>query len=145
MKLEDARRMAESLTRKHNLTPAWAFCFDRAKVRFGKCDYRHKRISLSSHLVQLNGEPEVLDTILHEIAHALAPRGAGHGPAWQSLALAIGCNASRCYGTHVQRPQPRYVGKCTSCGQVIMRHRRTLIACGRCTRVFDPRYIFVWS
>ncbi len=145
MKLEDARSLAEALMRKHNVPPAWSFCFDRAKVRFGKCDYRKKRISLSSHLVQLNDEPEVRDTILHEIAHALAPRDAGHGPVWRAQALAIGCNGTRCYGTEVQRPRPKYKGTCGACGRVIYRHRRKVIACGQCTRVFDPRFAFVWT
>lgn len=145
MKLEDARSLAEALMRKHKVPPSWTFDFDRARVRFGKCDYRRKRISLSSHLVQLNSEAEVRDTILHEIAHALAPAGAGHGPVWRELALAIGCNGSRCYGTTVQRPLPKYQGKCASCGRVIYRHRRTVLACGKCTRVFDPRYAFIWS
>ena len=33
---------------------------------------------------------EVKDTILHEIAHALAVARAGHGPAWKTVARRIG-------------------------------------------------------
>lgn len=140
-----AQELAKALMRLHRLSSEWSFAFDRSKTRFGKCNYRKKQISLSKHLVELNGEAEVRDTILHEIAHALLPRGAGHGPAWKSLALSIGCNGRRCFGQEVARPAPKYQGTCPSCRRVIYRYRRGVIACGKCASVFDPRYVFVWS
>ena len=78
MTLTEARQLAHDLMRLHKVPAVWSFQFDHSKVRFGKCNYTKKEISLSRHLVQLNSEAEVRDTILHEIAHALAPRGAGH-------------------------------------------------------------------
>ena len=76
MELEAARRLALGLMREHRVPGDWLFEFDRSKVRFGRCHYGRKEISLSRHLVELNDEAEVRDTILHEIAHAL---GAGLG------------------------------------------------------------------
>jgi SprT protein len=131
--------------RLHRLLPEWTFTFDRSRVRFGKCNYHKKQISLSKYLVELNAEDEVLDTILHEIAHALCPPGSGHGPMWKSVALSIGCNARRCYGQEVARPAPKYQGTCPTCNQVIHRYRRAVIACGKCSPIFDPKYLFVWS
>jgi SprT protein len=145
MNLNDARALAADLMRKHNLPREWSFGFDRSKVRFGKCDYRHKRISLSRYLVEANQVEAVRETILHEIAHALAPRGAGHGPVWRSLAQSIGCNGSRCYGNEVQRPKPKFRGTCGGCGRVIYRHRRTAIACGKCAPTYNPKFAFIWS
>jgi predicted SprT family Zn-dependent metalloprotease len=145
MNLDEARSLAVALMREHNVPRDWSFGFDRSKVRFGKCDYGKKKLSLSSYLVEANKVDAVRETILHEIAHALAPRGAGHGPVWQSLALTIGCNGRRCYGNEVQRPKPKFKGTCRGCGRVIYRHRRTVIACGQCTSVFDLRFAFAWS
>jgi predicted SprT family Zn-dependent metalloprotease len=145
MHLGEAEEMAKDLMREHRLVPKWTFQFDRSKVRFGKCDYTNRIISLSRYLVELNSKGEVRDTILHEIAHALAPRGSGHGDAWRKVARSIGCNAARCYGEEVIRPTPRYKGTCPKCRRVIFRHRRTRIACGRCTPVFDSKYEFTWS
>jgi predicted SprT family Zn-dependent metalloprotease len=145
MKLGDARRLALRLMRTHGVPADWSFQFDRSKVRFGKCNYARREITLSQYLVELNDEPEVRETILHEIAHALVPRGAGHGPAWQTVAQSIGCQGKRCYGEEVVRPAPKYKGTCPSCRHVIFRHRRTVVACGRCAPVFDRRYLFVWS
>jgi predicted SprT family Zn-dependent metalloprotease len=144
MNLDDAELLAERLMRLHRVPRDWSFGFDRSRVRFGRCDYRRKLISLSRYLVELNSEEEVRDTILHEIAHALLPRGAGHGPAWKALALSIGCNGQRCYGREVARPAPKYRGTCPNCQRVIFRHRRTAIACAKCSDVFDPRFLFRW-
>ena len=144
MTLEDARKLAGRLMRLHKVPEEWSFRFDRSKVRFGKCSYSDKEISLSRYLVELNSEDKVRETILHEIAHALSPRGAGHGQAWRAVARSIGCQAKRCYGDEVVRPRPKYKGTCPTCRRVIYRHRRTVIPCGRCTKVFDQRFAFVW-
>ena len=145
MNFDDAHSLATNLMSKHKLPREWSFGFDRSKVRFGKCDYRHKRISLSRYLVEANGVEAVRETILHEIAHALAPRGAAHGPVWRAVAQSIGCNGSRCYGNEVARPKPRFQGSCPGCGRIIHRHRRTAIACGKCAAVYDPRFAFRWA
>ena len=72
MNLKDAEELALSLMRKHGLSH-WEFGFDRAKRRFGACNFSKKRISLSKYLTEVNEIEQVRDTILHEIAHALAP------------------------------------------------------------------------
>jgi len=145
MDLDKAHKLVLRLMKQHAVPAGWSFRFDHSKVRFGKCNYAAKEISLSRHLVQLNDETEVRETILHEIAHVLAPRSAGHGAAWKRVAQAIGCNANRCYGAEVVRPKPRFKGTCPACRRVIFRHRRSVIACGKCTRVFDERFAFVWE
>jgi predicted SprT family Zn-dependent metalloprotease len=145
MELAQARQLAEDLMRLHKLSPKWSFIFDRSKVSFGKCHYGKKQISVSRYLVELNGEDEVRDTILHEIAHALSPRGAGHGSAWRSVAQSIGCNGRRCYGAEVVRPAPKFKGTCPSCKLVIYRHRRIEVACAKCSPVFDRKYAFIWT
>lgn len=45
----------------------------------------------------MNGPPDqVTDTILHEIAHALAGPAARHGPAWKSIARRLGATPKSC-------------------------------------------------
>ena len=60
--------------------PKYYFQFDNAKRRAGCCDYRRKRISLSGYFTEHNNKTEVMNTILHEVAHALAGARAGHEP-----------------------------------------------------------------
>jgi predicted SprT family Zn-dependent metalloprotease len=145
MTLAEARELANHLMSQHRLVPQWSFHFDRSKVRFGRCNFGRKQISLSRYLVELNNEVEVRDTILHEIAHALAPRGAGHGPVWQALALSIGWSGRRCYGPEITRPTPKFKGTCPVCRSVVYRHRRSVASCGLCKAEFDPSFAFVWS
>ena len=74
MNLNDAKTLANELMNQHGLYD-WTFMFDDAKLRFGQCRHRSKEISLSRELTELNDVVHVKDTILHEIAHALLPRG----------------------------------------------------------------------
>src|SRR4051794_7171378 len=96
MNLYAARDLAITLMRQHGLSD-WTFRFDHARRRFGSCRTRLKLITLSRPLTFLNDEPQVRDTILHEIAHSLTP-GDGHGPAWRRKCAEIGANPRRCYG-----------------------------------------------
>jgi predicted SprT family Zn-dependent metalloprotease len=101
--LNEAAKLAFTYMHLHELDD-WHFRFDRATTRFGCCHHRSKTISLSSALVCLNEKSQVRDTILHEIAHALAgPKVRAHGREWREIALRIGCNGRRCYGDEVLR------------------------------------------
>lgn len=124
----------------------WNFIFDNAKMRFGQCDYGTKTISLSRHLVNLNGEEKIKDTILHEVAHAIVGHAAGHGWQWQQKAIEIGCNGERCYDPNeVATPAHTYEGRC-DCGTVVKRHRKSQkmyrLACKSCCQEYNLGY---WS
>ncbi len=145
MELSVAERMANDLLCRHGLSGQWRFVFDRAIRRFGNCNYRRKTISLSAELTRLNDEAIVRDTILHEIAHALVPRSAGHGEKWKAIARTIGCTAERCYGDEVVAPKRKYIGKCPTCGMTISRNRKKRVSCARCDRRFNSAHLFVWE
>lgn len=103
----------------------WTFGFDNAKKRFGVCKKNRKQITISKYLTFLNSEEEFRDTVLHEIAHALAiERGVhdGHGPQWRSIAREIGCVPRRCHNAEVV--PGRFVYNCGGCGKEARFHRR---------------------
>ena len=125
MTLFDAQNLAKRLMQEHGLTSQpqpWIFKFDRAVTRFGVCKYPNKRrsygiIGLSAPLTIRNGEAEVKDTILHEIAHALAGFKAGHGIGWRLWAARIGARPVRCYeAKNIERPAGKYTCTCKHCG-----------------------------
>ena len=58
----------------------WKTVIDRAKNRLGICRYSRKEIGLSRDFVELNSQEEVLQTILHELAHVIA--GPKHNHDW---------------------------------------------------------------
>ncbi len=144
--------MALSMMAQHGLdTPSgWRFAWDNARRRFGSCRYTKKLITLSRVLTRLNAEALVRSTVLHEIAHALAPRGAGHGPVWRAIAVRIGDDGARCYGAEVTEPAAPFVGTCPSCARTVERHaRRRNLACGACCRKYNggrhsAAYVFTW-
>lgn len=148
MNLDRAQMMAVDLMTYHGLN-GWTFGFDGARWRHGLCSYRRKRITISKALTELNTEDTVLDTILHEVAHALVPRGSGHGPVWKQRAVAIGCNGKRCADTNTVKAPAPFEGKCPSCGYTTKAYRRRNTACASCCKaynkgVYSALYRFVW-
>lgn len=141
-----AIRLAREQLDKHGLQD-WVVRYSpRAVNTFGVCYHQRKCILLSLPLVQLNSEVEVLDVILHEIAHALAGHTAGHGKEWQAVCRQIGARPERCYSTAtVTTPPPRFIGECPKCLRVITRNRRNTLSCGRCSpKEFNPDCKFNW-
>lgn len=113
MSAATVRSLAEKALEEHGLSE-WSFSWDRALRRAGACFYRARRISLSRHFVERNDEAAVLDTIRHEIAHALAwkhDRETGHGAAWRRWCRTTGARPVRCYDDQTDMPEPRY--QCT--------------------------------
>lgn len=56
----------------------------------------HEEIRLSKYLVEIPRE-QVIDVILHEIAHVIAGHEAGHGPKWKAACIKVGANPRRLY------------------------------------------------
>lgn len=119
----EVRKMAEGLLAAHGLAE-WKFGWNRRKRALGLCRYHLKRIELSVHFVVANGEEEIRETILHEIAHALAGQKAGHGAAWKAVCRRIGCKPERCDNGTAVMPAGRWHAACPGCGKQYSRHRR---------------------
>lgn len=139
MDLIEAEILAKDLLREHKLDlEGWRFEWDTAKKRFGRCNIRERLITVSAALTKLNSLEHFKDTMLHEIAHALAPVGAGHNHRWQYIALAIGCNGKRCYGDEVVKPPLKYTATCPACGRETQKARKgNQAACGRCCKLHN--------
>lgn len=142
MNLTDAYNLAESLMRQHGLREEvpgkfWHFEFSSGKKVLGYCKYSRRTLYLSAPFAKLNGEELVRDVILHEIAHALAPRGAHHGPQWQLVAIRIGARPEACQtGPDMVRVPGKWQARCPGCGTLFHRYRLTKrgTACRACCR-----------
>jgi predicted SprT family Zn-dependent metalloprotease len=121
--LEWAEERARVLMGQNGLfDQGWQFQFDRAVRRMGCCHHRQKLITLSPHAVELNVEQEVIDTILHEIAHALVGRGHGHDRVWKKMARRLGCTPKAC-AVHAKMPKGQWRAECPNCFLVFNKHR----------------------
>jgi len=138
------RVWGEALIRMH-LDESWSFEFDNAKRRAGLCDYQRKRISVSRYLAARFDDDEIHQTLLHEVAHALAGHEAGHGPSWKRIARSLGYVGGTTHHGETATELAPWIGQCPS-GHVAYRHRRPAreTSCAKCSRRFDRRFLFEW-
>lgn len=96
------------------LDQGWSVVDDsRAKRRGGQCRYDKREIGLSAtHLLSQWPREEVLDVILHEIAHAKVGPGHGHGATWKRMAEQVGASPTRCYSRGLPKADHKWVGEC---------------------------------
>ena len=133
----------------------------------GLCSYKDKCIILSAHHIDIHPDPDVINTIRHEIAHALCP-GHAHDYVWAEKAREIGCdNTSPCSNLSlspniidairsgadvevtfteqvIRTPQykvTRLQDKCEKCGKVAVEKSFTTTVLGK--GKFDIRFILL--
>lgn len=68
----------------------WKFTTNRRKRALGICNYTKKTIEISEHYLAVNTADQILDTITHELAHAIAGSEANHGAQWKRVHKALG-------------------------------------------------------
>ncbi len=153
MDKHEAYTLANKLIDQHLANTGYRFLWNNRRRAAGVCSYRTKSIQLSLPLTLHSDEKDVKDTILHEIAHALAGHEAGHGFKWQQIARSIGCNGDRCYNENnkqstyeAMKRVAKYIGVCPN-GHESFKNRlpKNERSCGLCSRRFDRRYLFVYK
>lgn len=111
---------------EHGLHNAgWRFRVNTRKSALGVCHYLTKTIELQRFHILNDSEESVVDTLLHEIAHALTP-GAKHSWTFKQKAYSIGCKSATCKSSNelVARPLGRYAFPCLKCGHKHSWNRR---------------------
>jgi predicted SprT family Zn-dependent metalloprotease len=124
MDLKQLETIAVQELRKHGLR-GWSFGLADTKRRLGVCKYRTKRIEIAEYYAR-NSPPEtVLDTLRHEIAHAIAGPAARHGPAWKAVAVRLGASPRACETSHQAVVEPGdWQATCPSCAKTAHLYRR---------------------
>lgn len=131
----------------------WTFGMNTNRSRFGVCKRRknrstgelsNKRIELSEWMI-VNADKsynEWVNTMLHEIAHALdiEIRGTSeHDYTWRRIALSIGCDGERCGNHKVDAKASKYTLVCPN-GHESASHKRSRAveqgraSCGKCSK-----------
>lgn len=138
--------MSESMMREHLDMSAWSFGFDNAKRRAGLCSYTDQKITISKYLVSIHSFDESRQVMLHEIAHALSGKRAGHGKKWLETAKSIGYRAERFSGKAIAEQTAPWLGHCPA-GHEHFRYRspRGESSCGLCSRGFSRANLIRWQ
>ncbi len=147
IKLAAIEVMARDLITRH-APDGWTFRWNNARVTAGVCKYGPRVIELSRPLALLwDADHDVRDTILHEIAHAIAGCKAGHGQQWRAACRQVGAKPQRCYPADMPALPARWEGTCPA-GHKRYKSRRSPGAapssCRQCSPRFDRRYLITW-
>jgi len=94
MERTDAVKQARALLDKYGLSD-WRVKLVTTNLLMGKCIYKDKCIWLNTHHIDTHPDFEIIDTIKHEIAHALTP-GDGHSTLWKNKAIELGALPQAC-------------------------------------------------
>lgn len=129
-KMPLSKERTQELYNKHHekfLTPLGKTVklkFNKNKGRAAVCFFNPLEISISEYYLESDvvTETDVNDTILHEMAHAIAGHEAMHGPKWKRVAKRLGCSAERCTNAFLASKHYKYSLKCGK-GCIVRRHR----------------------
>ena len=124
MDLEELETVARREMARHGLH-GWTFGLSKVRRRLGVCKYRAKRIEIAKYYARHSPPEAVLDTLRHEIAHALAGPAARHGPAWKAVAVRLGATPRACETSRRAVVAPGdWRASCPACKQTFHRYRR---------------------
>ncbi len=123
---------------------------DRFKRKAGQYHHGERKIRISRHLLE-NHPEEVIETIKHELGHALVMHRHGkrkikpHGKEWNSMMEELGVsNPEACHS--LQLTDYKYIVRCTNseCDAELGRYRKSrlvkkpgLYACKKCGCSFE--------
>ena len=144
-KFDRALALAERKIAEHLNPRVWSFGWDNAKRRAGLCNYVEKRISISTYYAQVHSLDDVMQVVLHEIAHALCGKEAGHTKKWLSVAKSIGYRAEKFTGKEIAQEFAPWVGTCPA-GHEHYRYRKPTrsLSCALCSSTYSRANLIEW-
>lgn len=129
MDLQELRAIANQQMTKYGLH-GWTFVLADTKRRLGACNYRTRRIEIAEYYARHSPPATVIDTLLHEIAHAIAGPAANHGPVWKAIAIGLGATPRACDNSAEVVVKPGdWQAKCPGCQKIFHRYRRPKTLC----------------
>jgi len=135
-RLLEIRKFALRLFAMHGLGD-WTFRYNKRKRAMGLCVYQRRSIELSLFFAGRNSPEEILDTLLHEIAHALVGPKHGHDGVWKKKCVEIGARPQRCGAANM--PRGKWQAGCGQCGKRFDRCQRPRVMKGWYCPCCGPR------
>lgn len=93
MNRQTASDIARQELAKHGLSEWHVRLTTEADKPFlGLCMYNDKCIVLNAHHIDIHPDADIINTIRHEVAHAIVGPSHGHDETWQTKAIECGCD-----------------------------------------------------
>lgn len=111
--MTDYCALGNSLIKEYPQLHGWRCKINNERESWGVCNYSRKTIYLSKFLIDLGTHAEIVQTIYHELAHALTEKYTSHGPEWLAQARELGYtgNATADRALPVKH---KYIGHCAN-------------------------------
>ena len=143
MKLKDAEEIVELIWKRAKLNNI-KFKWGNMKKGFGyyRINNGKEEICMSKPLTLLNSKKEFINSLLHEICHAIVGPLNGHNWIWKQMATRIGCDANRCYDVdELNLPKGKYKYQCPNCKRIyhLYRQLKGKRSCGDCCNKYNRR------
>ncbi len=123
MELGTAVALTLNLLNEHGLVQqGWTVKLSQGSRQLGVCYYHKRLIKLSRHHVLNGTDAEIMNTIRHEVAHALAGAKAKHGWEWKSWAIKLGAQPKSHAKISYEMPY-KFVLHCPSCDMDVQKRR----------------------
>ena len=141
MELVEAYKKIREQMDKHELHD-WLLSFAHNKY-IACCKHKSKVIEFNTDWIPAMNDESLIDTALHEIAHALVGRGERHGFKWMKKCIEIGCRPTE-HCDFLTREDSTKQNKwslvCPSCGCTIEASEENLdnmSICPNCNQIMD--------
>ena len=133
----------------------WQFATNSNKSSLGRCIYSTRTLELSRHFLGAVPVTDLWNTVLHEIAHAIAGPNSGHGHLWKRVHTALGGTAEAKATLNAEarekvQARAKWHGVCpVDPSHTFSRHRMTASvrtsACPHHGRDYNPDYRIEWT
>jgi hypothetical protein len=124
MDIETLEAKAKQIFQEQKLL-GWALEYKDGNRSFGECCYRLKKVYINRYYALVGPEEHVMDTFLHEVAHALTP-GEKHNAIWKAMARKLGCSDKVTCGDGHLLPPKKFQAVCPNCKRLYGQNKRPL-------------------
>lgn len=123
----------------------WSFAPTYDRRRLGVCDYSNKVVGVSLLLADEVSEEVLTEVIIHEVAHVIAGRKAGHGPVWREVMESLGGDPRAKITIEGIIESDPWRGVCKKGHEVSMAASpRRIRSCALCSKSFSLENLMKW-